>query len=192
MDPVRRARLARLWLTRGSDRATFPLVNASRGVLASTLGLLLVIPGCDEEPECSVLAGISGDVQGQADWQQTGAEDCGFVDPKPIGLEGAALVIVRGDEQFVLVMNTPVPDVGSYTGSVIALLGGITWRSPVDGCGVIVSKFDLEGWSLRDFIRIQGTFECPDPLTTPGGGQLQLSTLAFDGFIYDEIQSQNI
>lgn len=166
-------------------------MNSSRGALASAL--LVLVPGtlgCDDPPECRIEVGITGDITGNANWDRRGADDCGFIDPAPLGFTGVAMVFVRHEEQFVLLMDTPIPEVGNYQGSIIALLDGQTWRSEVGACSVVVSKFDLEGWSLQDFIRIRGTFDCPDPLTA-GASEMQLSVLSFDGFLYDEIASSN-
>jgi hypothetical protein len=165
---------------------------SSRGALGFILfGSILVLPGCDEPPDCRLQVGISGATEGAAEWSLVGEDKCGFISTASLGTSGAAISFSKGSDQFILVIDTLVPDVGLYVGEAIFLSGGFIWQSPAETCSVMITEFEFEGWSLRDFISIKGTFQCEQPLvaTDPMVDDLVLSTLAFEGHLYDELVS---
>lgn len=168
---------------------------SSRGALASillvTLGMLgtLSMSGCDDPPTCKLQTEISGATTGTANWALTGEENCGFISNQGLTVDGAVISFVNGADQIVLVIDTPVPDVGIYPGSVIFGAGEFIWQAPVGSCSVAISKFEIEGWSQRDFITIAGALVCQQPFvaTDPMVEDLVLTNLSFQGHLYDEL-----
>jgi hypothetical protein len=166
-------------------------VKSSRGVLGSVLLITLCLPGCDDPPECKLQVGISGATEGAASWSLVGEDKCSFVDVADLGASGYAIAFTKGTDQFILVIDTPVPDVGLFAGEAIFVSQGYLWQAPSATCTVMITKMDSEDWTLRDFISVEGTFQCNQPLTStdPEVGDLMLTTLTFEGHLYNEFAS---
>ena len=144
--------------------------------------------GCNDEPDCALIAGFTGDFSGSAEWALTGEESCGLIDlPAAGGTPRSTIAFIKGSEYFLVGVNTPLLDIGTYFGQVtFVTTQGHIWTSGVSDCVVEISEFELEEWTQLNFISIQGTIECADPLTSATAGPLTVTNGAFRGHIYDK------
>lgn len=159
------------------------------GLLA--LLAILAMPGCDEEPSCTLSTTMTGGYEGLLQWQPSGRDSCGIGDPTSIDPNGSAFAFIDRStalNQYLYVFpHTPVPSVGIHQAQVLFIVGDNFWDSGANACTVQIVEFTPEPWSLIDFLKIRGTVTCPDPLTSPTNAEaINMAELLFIGHFHDE------
>lgn len=163
-----------------------------RGLLPSVL-LAASLSGCDDEPECQISAVFTGSFAGPGGWSPTGREHCGFANTAALAPNTSALVFIdennEGQSLYVLI-EQPSIGAGTYTGRMIFTFEGNVWASYPGTCTVDLAEFEIEDWSRIDFVRFQGTAQCPEalvPSSPDDDSEVFMSDIAFDGHVHAEV-----